>query len=72
MTGSTGSAAYTWPTLTKIKTQQEYIRISYVLLLIKNPARAIRPHNGNSTVESGKNVTFFEQLFCFYQLVLVV
>ena len=24
------------------------------------------------TVESGKNVTFFEQLFCFYQLVLVV
>ena len=25
-----------------------------------------------STVESGKNVTFFEQLFCFYQLVLVV
>ena len=23
-------------------------------------------------VESGKNVTFFEQLFCFYQLVLVV
>ena len=25
-----------------------------------------------TTVESGKNVTFFEQLFCFYQLVLVV
>ena len=25
-----------------------------------------------SIVESGKNVTFFEQLFCFYQLVLVV
>ena len=24
------------------------------------------------TVESGKNVTFFEQLFCFYQLVLAV
>ena len=24
------------------------------------------------TVESGKNVTYFEQLFCFYQLVLVV
>ena len=23
-------------------------------------------------MESGKNVTFFEQLFCFYQLVLVV
>ena len=27
---------------------------------------------GSYTVESGKNVTFFEQLFCFYQLVLVV
>ena len=27
---------------------------------------------GKYTVESGKNVTFFEQLFCFYQLVLVV
>ena len=25
-----------------------------------------------STVGSGKNVTFFEQLFCFYQLVLVL
>ena len=25
-----------------------------------------------ATVESGKKVTFFEQLFCFYQLVLVV
>ena len=25
-----------------------------------------------TTVESGKNVTFFEQLLCFYQLVLVV
>ena len=52
VTGSTGSAAYTWPTLTKIKTQQEYIRISYVLLLIKNPARATRPHNGNSSSRS--------------------
>ena len=31
VTGSTGSAAYTWPTLTKIKTQQEYIRISCTL-----------------------------------------
>ena len=25
-----------------------------------------------NTVESGKNVTFFELIFCFYQLVLVV
>ena len=33
VTGSTGSAVYTWPTLTKIKTQQEYIRIPYVLLI---------------------------------------
>ena len=30
VTGSTGSAAHTWPTLTKITTQQKYIRISYV------------------------------------------
>ena len=42
---STGSAAYTWPTLTKIKTQQEYIRISCTLanqesgLTYQNPQR---------------------------------
>ena len=29
-------------------------------------------HRPVYTVESGKNVTFFEQLFCFYQLVLVL
>ena len=32
----------------------------------------IRFEHLGTTVESGKNVTFFEQLFCFYQLVLVV
>ena len=36
-------------------------------------ARVPLGHNSISdTVESGKNVTIFEQLFCFYQLVLVV
>ena len=66
VTGSTGSAAYTWPTLTKIKTQQEHIRISYVLLLIKNPARAIRPHNGNSSVVFIKFPPFPIFLALFY------
>ena len=63
MTGSTGSAAYTWPTLTKIKTQQQYIRISYVLLLIKNPARDIRPHNGNSSIHQVPTLSIFLALF---------
>ena len=31
-----------------------------------------RSNPAQPTVESGKHVTFFEQLFCFYQLVLVV
>ena len=66
MTGSTGSAAYTWSTLTKIKTQQEYIRISYVLLLNKNPARAIRPHNGNSSVHQVPTLSIFLALFYPY------
>ena len=66
VTGSTGSAAYTWPTLTKIKTQQEYIRISYVLLLIKNPARAIRPHNGNSSIHQVPTLSIFLALFYPY------
>ena len=65
VTGSTGSAAYTWPTLTKIKTQQEYIRISYVLLLIKKPARAIRPHNGNSSTQV-PTLSIFPALFYPY------
>ena len=63
VTGSTGSAAYTWPTLTKIKTQQEYIRISYVLLLTKNPARAIRSHNGNSSIHQVPTLSIFLALF---------
>ena len=66
VTGSTGSAAYTWPTLTKIKTQQEYIRISDVLLLIKNPARAIRPHNGNSSIHQVPTLSIFLALFYPY------
>ena len=66
VTGSTGSAAYTWPTLTKIKTQQEYIRISYVLLLIKNPARAIRPQNGNSSIHQVPTLSIFLALFYPY------
>ena len=32
----------------------------------------VRDTCASSTVESGKYVTFFEQLFCFYQLVLAV
>ena len=64
--GSTGSAAYTWPTLTKIKTQQEYIRSSCVLLLIKNPARAIRPHNGNSSIHQVPTLSIFLALFYPY------
>ena len=66
VTGSTGSAADTWPTLTKIKTQQEYIRIPYVLLLIKNPARAIRPHNGNSSIHQVPTLSIFLALFYPY------
>ena len=66
VTGSTGSAAYTWPTLTKIKTQQEYIRISYVLLLIKNPARALRPQNGNSSIHQVPTLSIFLALFYPY------
>ena len=66
VTGSTGSAAFTWPTLTKIKTQQEYIRISYALLLIKNPARAIRPHNGNSSIHQVPTLSIFLRLALFY------
>ena len=68
MTGSTGSAACTWPTLTKIKTQEElqYIRISYALLLIKNPARAIRPHNGNSSIHQVPTLSIFLALFYPY------
>ena len=67
VTGSTGSAAYTWPTLTiKIKTQQEYKRTSYVLLLIKNPAGAIRPHNGNSSIHQVPTLSIFLALFYPY------
>ena len=70
VTGCTGSAAYTWPTLTKnlskIKTQQEYIRISYVLLLIQNPAGAIRPHNGNSSIHQVPTLSIFLALFYTY------
>ena len=66
VTGRAGSAAYTWPTLTKIKTQQEYIRISCVLLLIKNPARAIRPHNGNSSIHQVPTLSIFLALFYPY------
>ena len=66
VTGSTGSAAYTWPTSTKIKTQQEYIIISYVLLLIKNPARAIRPHNSNSSIHQVPTLSIFLALFYPY------
>ena len=36
------------------------------------PERLCKKKEKCHTVESGKNVTFFEQLFCFYQLVLVV
>ena len=66
VTGSSGSAACMWPSLTKIKTQQEYIRISYVLLLIKNPARAIRPHNGNSSIHQVPTLSIFLALFYPY------
>ena len=43
------------------------------LLIITSRCYPELPHlHVHRTVESGKNVTFFEQLFCFYQLVLVV
>ena len=39
---------------------------SYVLLLIKNPGRAIRPHNGNSSIHQVPTFSIFLALFYPY------
>ena len=58
---------------------QERSPTSIALLFLQSRLNMWYPIAGPSpiavhgpTVESGKNVTFFEQLFCFYQLVLIV